>query len=134
MAEKSGKCTNLGSCTEANTGRIISLPMAQDFKCPECGSTLVEIKIDKGKKSSIAKIVAAAIVVIALLVVASIFYFNKKEPETAKKSPLTATTKPSVAVSGDARKRQAPPEGKVNVPDVVRDDQGDKDKSPSKGY
>ena len=159
MAEKSGKCTNLGSCTEAGTGRVISLPMSQDFKCPECGSTLVETKTYKGGKSPMVKIVVAVAVVIALMVVTGIFFFGKKEPEIAKKipppsptvvapaapqpsadiktvaAPPPTTTQPSVAGRSDSKKRQAPSEGKVkNVSDVVRGDQGDKDKSPSKAY
>lgn len=157
MAERSGICDYYGNCKEADSKRVISLSTNEEFKCPECGRSLLELKKDKGKKSPMMKIVAAVIVVIALLVIVGIFFFDKKEPATATKAPpppivaapfptnppdaeikpipLPPATPKSPSVAGGSKKRQAPSEGKIkNVPDVVRGDQGDKDKSPSKGY
>lgn len=38
---KSGKCSNFGNCTLADTRQTIEVPMGLDFVCNECGKTLV---------------------------------------------------------------------------------------------
>ena len=43
-----GQCINFGNCNNANTKEIIEINIGEDFICPECEGTLVEIP---GKKT-----------------------------------------------------------------------------------
>jgi ABC-type amino acid transport substrate-binding protein len=40
MAYKNGRCTNFGGCTIADSRKVLRIATTDDFKCPECGSSL----------------------------------------------------------------------------------------------
>jgi hypothetical protein len=42
MAERTGKCTNFGLCSKADSREIIPIAGGGDFSCPECGKPLTE--------------------------------------------------------------------------------------------
>lgn len=41
---KRGQCINLGNCSKANSKEILEIKVGEDFICPECGGSLVEVK------------------------------------------------------------------------------------------
>jgi phosphate transport system substrate-binding protein len=42
VSMRDGVCNNLGRCEAANSHKVISVPEAAEFRCPECGSELSE--------------------------------------------------------------------------------------------
>lgn len=45
---KRGQCFNFGSCSKANGKEIIKVNLGDDFVCPECGSSLIELPQKSG--------------------------------------------------------------------------------------
>lgn len=41
---KRGQCINFGNCSKANSKEILEVKVGEDFICPECGGSLVEVK------------------------------------------------------------------------------------------
>ena len=41
---KRGQCINFGICSKANSKEILEVKVGEDFICPECGGSLVEVK------------------------------------------------------------------------------------------
>lgn len=51
MPERKGKCTNLGNCPNADTGKILTISEGAEFVCPEpdCGLPLMQTKGGNGR-------------------------------------------------------------------------------------
>lgn len=43
---KRGQCINFGNCSKANSKEIIEVKVGEDFVCPQCGGSLVEVKTE----------------------------------------------------------------------------------------
>jgi hypothetical protein len=55
MASKTGKCTNFGLCSMADTRETITVPSVDEFSCPECGKMLAEVEGKGGTGNGAAK-------------------------------------------------------------------------------
>ncbi len=65
---KKGKCTNFGNnCSKADSKEIIELDITEDFKCPECGQELMELKGKDTKKGPNKNIIIIAVAAVILL-------------------------------------------------------------------
>ncbi len=74
MAEKYGKCTNLGNCSAADEGKVLTIPGGEEFQCPECKGGLIEVPGGggtgrKGGKGILLAAAAAGIVAIIGVIV-----------------------------------------------------------------
>jgi hypothetical protein len=47
LTVKKGQCINFGNCPKADSKEVIEVKLGDDFICPECGGTLVELPPQK---------------------------------------------------------------------------------------
>lgn len=102
MALRTGKCTNFGNCSIADSSKVLELQPGQDFVCPECGRALLG-STPSGGKSRSGLILAGIVAFLLLAAVAAWFALSggsKPAPETAQPVPAPAAP---------ARKAEAPP-------------------------
>ena len=69
MAEqpgRTGKCTNFGNCTLADTGAEIPIPAGGAAVCTECGRALMVSQPPRGRSKLIGTIIALVVLVVAL--------------------------------------------------------------------
>jgi phosphate transport system substrate-binding protein len=102
MALRTGKCTNFGNCSIADSGKILEIQPGQDYVCPECGRGLLG-NAPSGGASRSGLFIAGILAFLVLAAVAAWFALSggsKPAPDTAQPAP---------APVAPPRKAEAPP-------------------------
>lgn len=96
--ERKGICKNVGVCSKANKVQIITDDEAE-FKCPECGEPLEEVKEEPivEKKKSPLPVIIAALVALALIGGGLFFFLGGSSNEETPVEPAVADTTSVVA-------------------------------------
>ena len=68
LAIRKGQCINIGNCKKADAREIIEINIGDEFVCPECTGTLVEVKSKPFPKWIIYTIIAVAVLAVAGIV------------------------------------------------------------------
>ena len=92
MAEqtvRTGKCTNFGNCTLADTGVDISIPEGAAPVCTECGRGLMVSQPGKNRSKLIGGVIAL-LVLVAIALVAMKFLWGYLSPAAAPEQPALA--------------------------------------------
>lgn len=91
MKNTSGKCSNFGNCSLADTHVAIEVPSGLDFICHECSKPL--LPKDSAAKVGKSKILAITLALLLTGGGAAWFFSNTRAaaPEPAAEAPLRAT-------------------------------------------
>ncbi|WP_295577716.1 SUMF1/EgtB/PvdO family nonheme iron enzyme [uncultured Lamprocystis sp.] len=92
MAEqtgRTGKCTNFGNCTLADTGADVSIPEGAAPVCTECGRGLMVSQPGKDRSKLIGGVIAL-VVLAAIAVAAMTFLWDYLMPAAAPEPPAVA--------------------------------------------
>ena len=96
---RSGKCSNFGNCSIADTRVQVEVPTGLDLVCSECGKPLLTLgNSPEGNRSKLPLIMAVLAVAVALIGGAA-WKLVKGDSESPKNSP-SATTQPTTGGSG----------------------------------
>jgi phosphate transport system substrate-binding protein len=102
VSGKSGKCSNFGNCSIADSRSPVDVPTGLDFVCHECGKPLLLRGTEGGGSRSNAGLIVAALVVL-LLGAAGVSWFllaGKDKTEVAVGAPPDRPGAPATSAPG----------------------------------
>lgn len=102
---KKGQCINFGNCSKASSKEIVEVNLGDDFNCPECEGSLVEVKT---KKTPVWIFILIAVVLIGGGV-GALFGLGIIGGET-EEAPITITVDPTPEPEQPIEKPKEPEE------------------------
>ena len=106
ITSKSGKCSNFGNCSLADSRATVDVPSGLDFVCTECNKPL--LLMDAGKEGHNSKtLVIGALLLLLVLAAGSTWWALRESKPPVSISP-PASVPPPVSVSPPAPEVQAP--------------------------
>lgn len=104
---KSGKCSNFGNCSIADTRKLVEVPVGIDFVCSECQKPLLLNNEGASSGSSKAPIIGVFLVTLLLGGGGAWYFFSgDKKPEKSIPEPAVVIQEPQTkaipkSASGD---------------------------------
>lgn len=83
---KSGKCSNFGNCSLADSRATVQVPTGMDFVCTECGKPLLMSDMGDGGGNKMV-LIGAAIGALVLAAGGAWFFLGRNKPEPPPPPP-----------------------------------------------